>query len=73
MDDDDLKESGYKRPQAYVRMDFWQMTINDLQASQAIRDGADYLVIGRPIIYSSDPASMARTVIEQMKLRAPNR
>jgi orotidine-5'-phosphate decarboxylase len=36
--------------------------------TQAIRDGADYLVIGRPIIQSSDPASMARTVIEEMKL-----
>ncbi len=41
--------------------------------TQAIRDGADYLVIGRPIIYNNDPASMARTVIEQMKLGAPDR
>jgi orotidine-5'-phosphate decarboxylase len=41
--------------------------------TQAIRDGADYLVIGRPIIYGNDPASTARTVIEQMKLGAPNR
>ena len=39
--------------------------------TQAIRDGADYLVIGRPIIQSSDPASMARTVIEEMKLGMP--
>jgi orotidine-5'-phosphate decarboxylase len=39
--------------------------------AQAIRDGADYLVIGRPIIQSSDPASMARYVIEEMKLGMP--
>src|ERR1700730_8063045 len=39
--------------------------------TQAIRDGADYLVIGRPIIYDNDPASIARTVIEQMKLGMP--
>jgi orotidine-5'-phosphate decarboxylase len=39
--------------------------------TQAIRDGADYLVMGRPIINDNDPASMARTVIEQMKLGMP--
>jgi len=39
--------------------------------TQAIRDGADYLVIGRQIIESGDPASMARTVIEEMKLGMP--
>ncbi|MGH6852175.1 MAG: orotidine 5'-phosphate decarboxylase / HUMPS family protein, partial [Methylocella sp.] len=36
--------------------------------TQAIRDGADYLVVGRPIIENPDPASMARMVIEEMKL-----
>jgi orotidine-5'-phosphate decarboxylase len=39
--------------------------------TQAIRDGADYLVMGRPIINDNDPASMARTVIKQMKLGMP--
>jgi orotidine-5'-phosphate decarboxylase len=39
--------------------------------TQAIRDGADYLVMGRPIINDNDPAFMARTVIEQMKLGMP--
>jgi orotidine-5'-phosphate decarboxylase len=36
--------------------------------TQAIIDGADYLVVGRPIIENPDPASMARVIIEQMKL-----
>ena len=36
--------------------------------AQAIRDGADYLVVGRPIVESPDPASAARTIIEHMKL-----
>ena len=39
--------------------------------AQAIRDGADYLVMGRPIVESPDPASTARMVIEQMKLGVP--
>jgi orotidine-5'-phosphate decarboxylase len=33
---------------------------------QAIRDGADYLVVGRPIIAHHDPAHEARTIIEDM-------
>ena len=37
---------------------------------QAIRDGADYLVVGRPIIENEDPAFVARDMIEQMKLGA---
>lgn len=41
--------------------------------TQAIRDGADYLVIGRPIIESTDPASMAHKIIEEMKLGAGQR
>jgi orotidine-5'-phosphate decarboxylase len=41
--------------------------------TQAIRDGADYLVIGRPIIESQDPASMARTVIKEMELGVSGR
>lgn len=36
--------------------------------TQAIRDGADYLVVGRPITESSDPADTSRIMIEQMKL-----
>jgi orotidine-5'-phosphate decarboxylase len=35
--------------------------------TQAIRDGADYLVVGRPIIMNSDPASVARNILRQME------
>lgn len=36
--------------------------------ADAIRRGADYLVVGRPIIEASDPAAAARAIIEDMKL-----
>ncbi|HTV33076.1 MAG TPA: orotidine-5'-phosphate decarboxylase [Methylocella sp.] len=36
--------------------------------TQAIRAGADYLVVGRPIVESPDPAQTARAIVEQMKL-----
>ena len=35
--------------------------------AQAIADGADYLVVGRPIVHSDDPAAMARRIIADMK------
>jgi len=35
--------------------------------AQAIADGADYLVVGRPIVQSNDPAAMARRIIADMK------
>jgi orotidine-5'-phosphate decarboxylase len=34
--------------------------------AQAIADGADYLVVGRPIVQSDDPAAMARRIIADM-------
>jgi orotidine-5'-phosphate decarboxylase len=34
---------------------------------EAIRDGADYLVVGRPIIKGDDPAKQARIIIEDMR------
>ena len=33
---------------------------------QAIRDGADYLVVGRPIIAAADPVEACRTVLSRM-------
>jgi len=33
---------------------------------QAIRDGADYLVVGRPIIAAKDPVAACREVLERM-------
>jgi orotidine-5'-phosphate decarboxylase len=35
--------------------------------AQAIADGADYLVVGRPIMQSDDPAAMAARIIADMK------
>jgi orotidine-5'-phosphate decarboxylase len=34
--------------------------------AQAIADGADYLVVGRPIVQNDDPAEMARRIIADM-------
>jgi len=34
--------------------------------SEAIRDGADYLVIGRPILKAKDPVDAARRVLDEM-------
>ncbi len=38
--------------------------------AQAISAGADYLVVGRPIVRSDDPARAATAIIEDMR-RAP--
>lgn len=35
--------------------------------AQAIRDGADYLVVGRPIIKDADPAARALEIIDDMR------
>jgi orotidine-5'-phosphate decarboxylase len=35
--------------------------------AQAIRDGADYLVVGRPIIKDADPAKQAQLIIAEMR------
>jgi len=37
-----------------------------LTAAEAIRVGADYLVVGRPIINADDPLSAARTIVEEI-------
>lgn len=38
--------------------------------SQAIADGANYIVVGRPIIEAADPALAAKTVVDQMSARS---
>ncbi len=35
--------------------------------AQAIADGADYLVVGRPIVQAADPAEMALHIVADMK------
>lgn len=34
--------------------------------SMAVRAGADFLVVGRPVIHTSDPAAMALSILESM-------
>jgi orotidine-5'-phosphate decarboxylase len=34
---------------------------------QAIRDGADFIVVGRPIIAAPDPVAAARAIVERMR------
>jgi orotidine-5'-phosphate decarboxylase len=36
-------------------------------ASAAMRAGADYLVVGRPVIQADDPAAAARTLVSEMQ------
>ncbi len=38
--------------------------------AQAIADGADYLVVGRPIVQADDPAALALRIIADMKTGA---
>ena len=47
-----------------------------LDAAEAIREGADYLVVGRPILNAVEPAAAAQRILEQiddalMKLKTP--
>ncbi len=35
--------------------------------AQAIRDGADYIVVGRPVWQAADPAAAARAILEEMR------
>jgi orotidine-5'-phosphate decarboxylase len=39
-----------------------------MTAAQAIRAGADYLVLGRPILNATDPADAAKRVIEEIEI-----
>ena len=35
--------------------------------SQALKDGADYLVVGRPILAAADPRLAAQAIINEME------
>jgi len=43
-----------------------------LTAAQAIAEGADYIVVGRPILNAHDPQQAARLIVEQMGKSLPN-
>jgi orotidine-5'-phosphate decarboxylase len=38
--------------------------------AQAVAAGADYLVVGRPIVEADDPVSATRAILEEMSVRA---
>ncbi len=38
--------------------------------AQAVEAGADYLVVGRPIVEASDPVAAAKAILEEMSVRA---
>ncbi len=38
--------------------------------AQAIRDGSDFLVVGRPIVAQADPAAAARAILAEMRAGA---
>jgi orotidine-5'-phosphate decarboxylase len=39
--------------------------------AEAIRAGADYLVVGRPITAAPDPAAAARSIVEEIESALP--
>jgi orotidine-5'-phosphate decarboxylase len=39
--------------------------------ASAIRDGADYLVVGRPITTAPDPRKAARAIVDEIAAAAP--
>lgn len=41
--------------------------------AEAVRDGADYIVVGRQITRSADPAAEAARILEEISLAAPGR
>jgi orotidine-5'-phosphate decarboxylase len=38
--------------------------------AQAVAEGADYLVVGRPIVEAGDPVAAARAILDEMSVRA---
>jgi orotidine-5'-phosphate decarboxylase len=35
--------------------------------AEAVAEGADYVVVGRPVLAAADPAAAARAIVEEME------
>jgi orotidine-5'-phosphate decarboxylase len=54
------------RPTGSVHADQKRVTT----PAQAVAAGADYLVVGRPIVEAADPAAAAKAILDEMAVRA---
>jgi len=62
--DQDLEDLGIAGPPQGAALNDQSRTATP---GAALADGADYLVIGRPITGAADPAAAARTILEEME------
>ena len=61
---DALREAGAHKPRATV---YGHDQVRILTPEEAIERGADYVVVGRAISESSDPAAVARAILASVR------